>query len=1485
MIGILSTVIGLVLLEKVMCQTAGGVYKPLKVGQEFYSDAIISPGTAMSTWGVVFGGWFKVKTPSGKVDFFQDIMLDGGTINTYSIDSGLLFFKAQVNALTSTWTVQADQNWIFIAWVAEVSGGCQQGYDMFSSSIQSFCLVQLKQVLTNQNFEAASTRLNQNTSLKSSIGNIAHNRTAYFTPDVAVEKAALFYAVVSSEAELKARFFDFMVGPYKGQLNYYSGKRYNYYVPVTVYTDITRTTVVYDEFVRPFGRKLISENHHDFKLMMVSGTKLSKTDVDTVRVVQANFELYRGMALGTSEVRKIKILIYSESGGNTISELFTVIFQIDGPNSLTVKFKKNQNTDQPQPTTLITDSQRVYFSIVLRFVRKFDFIANMKAWSLQVSIQTKDLTGSATQYFYTYYIENVASGDFTGVMVSGIQTSTLKTTRCYLTELIVQNGGMSLSKDVSTFSANCGHPVILENQPSASGGCLSCYGDGKYWNQNGGCADIVSLPSFNLTCSTYLHPKSCISCTSATNRIFNPRQQYCFPSSFSACPTGSTFTSGASPADEDPANSYSTCYELIQDQMKCSIFSSLDAAGTTCSCNLVDNCNKCDQTACDVCVSGYLLEIVGGHRKCVSFSNTMQYFGKDLSNSPQDIYLKQCHASSCLSCASDFKTCQTCATGYLKVASSCIKCDLGLGRYKINSPPSDCGFCHQSCATCDGPTATDCLSCHFSSLQLNYIHPNKTCGPCDELNKYFLVTTVSPKVCESCHTSCQTCNGKLNTNCLTCPTSSFYFEDKSCDPTCQIDAGLYVLNSIYCNKCHSSCRSCTGPNPQHCTACYTGAYLHPHDGTCGPCATTNGFFIEDLQCIKCDPSCKSCTGTPSTSCTACYQTSGAKSYFNPHNNSCSFCGSEDTWSSITASYPLFQYIDTAIAGFPNCRLCSDNCRKCQVSSNYCIDCNLGDYLYPTNNCGLCNEVRFFKVEASKKCENCHPTCLTCSGADQIDCLSCDSSHYLYPNNTCILGCNTQDGWFTDGLKCIKCDSSCLTCINFFSSSCSSCRVGEFLGLNGSCTACLKNGLVRTPDGFCRPCNMECATCSIHSSNCTTCRLGLYQYPNNSCGRCRETNHYKTSENGITKCFPCDPTCLECKAGSKNDCTKCDNTGLNGQILLLFPDNSCRECNLEGWYRNGYVTCEKCHEDCATCTGSAPNQCTSCQTPRMLSKGRCIFYEVRIQETAFNALESQAEVKFDAKIRIPVDLMSKIEYAIVQGSETNTAQSIAEGLSQASSLDDYPGLAAFKLPTASLKQVAAKDNSLHLKLEATSSISQAILIVRLKHPNLITSAEDDTCTYLSRLILVPNINLVVSDFAKNLEKLQNSMSTGVSTASTLITVASLPQAFILFKVFATLDIYIFVDVDYPANFEAFFKVISKTIIDFIPGIYDWLADEEGTDLPKRFKNFGYKVHILKNLGPILTVVTGLLLLKGLTWPFRSGRLRFVGKYLKSSSRLT
>ena len=151
-------------------------------------------------------------------------------------------------------------------------------------------------------------------------------------------------------------------------------------------------------------------------------------------------------------------------------------------------------------------------------------------------------------------------------------------------------------------------------------------------------------------------------------------------------------------------------------------------------------------------------------------------------------------------------------------------------------------------------------------------------------------------------------------------------------------------------------------------------------------------------------------------------------------------------------------------------------------------------------------------------------------------------------------------------------------------------------------------------------------------------------------------------------------------------------------------------------------------------------------------------------------------------------------------------------------------------------------------------------------------------------MVQDINLVVSEFARSLEKIQSSMSTGVSTASTLITVASMPHAFILFKVFATLDIYIFVDVDYPSNFQAFFKVISKTIIDFIPGIYDWLADNEGNELPLRFKNFGYKVHILKNLGPILTVATSLILIKLITWPFRSGNLRAVGSYLKSSSKL-
>ena len=95
-----------------------------------------------------------------------------------------------------------------------------------------------------------------------------------------------------------------------------------------------------------------------------------------------------------------------------------------------------------------------------------------------------------------------------------------------------------------------------------------------------------------------------------------------------------------------------------------------------------------------------------------------------------------------------------------------------------------------------------------------------------------------------------------------------------------------------------------------------------------------------------------------------------------------------------------------------------------------------------------------------------------------------------------------------------------------------------------------------------------------------------------------------------------------------------------------------------------------------------------------------------------------------------------------------------------------------------------------------------------------------------------------------------------------------------KVFQTIDFYVYIDCDYPSNFSKFLEIISKNIMDYVPNFLGALADDDGAPIYPRFAMFGENVHVFENLGPLFTLVCGLLgiklLLKGLSMAFKSNK---------------
>lgn len=100
---------------------------------------------------------------------------------------------------------------------------------------------------------------------------------------------------------------------------------------------------------------------------------------------------------------------------------------------------------------------------------------------------------------------------------------------------------------------------------------------------------------------------------------------------------------------------------------------------------------------------------------------------------------------------------------------------------------------------------------------------------------YFQNTVAGIKVCSECHSSCLTCNGTLDANCLSCNSNHSLFLQVTglgeiyCLGECS--TGFYKnYTDNTCRKCHPYCSKCTGwGNAGVCQACETDYfYMEPY---------------------------------------------------------------------------------------------------------------------------------------------------------------------------------------------------------------------------------------------------------------------------------------------------------------------------------------------------------------------------------------------------------------------------------------------------------------------------------------------------------------------------------------------------------------------------------------------------------------------------------------------------------------------------------
>lgn len=174
--------------------------------------------------------------------------------------------------------------------------------------------------------------------------------------------------------------------------------------------------------------------------------------------------------------------------------------------------------------------------------------------------------------------------------------------------------------------------------------------------------------------------------------------------------------------------------------------------------------------------------------------------------------------------------------------STAQRCDCdSFQQYVIN------GFC-QSCTVFSTWNGVSCV------CQTGYIMD--VAGAC---------TKVCPPNSVSNGQSCVCSQGYYQllgiSTCVQCDPNSVYVASMY---TCVCNAGFYGTYNN-CNRCHSSCNTCSGGNSNQCLSCAGMATLS--NGVCvGAC--NNGFFVDPFnQCTACLANCQLCYSA--TSCAQC----------------------------------------------------------------------------------------------------------------------------------------------------------------------------------------------------------------------------------------------------------------------------------------------------------------------------------------------------------------------------------------------------------------------------------------------------------------------------------------------------------------------------------------------------------------------------------------------------------------------------------------
>ena len=643
--------------------------------------------------------------------------------------------------------------------------------------------------------------------------------------------------------------------------------------------------------------------------------------------------------------------------------------------------------------------------------------------------------------------------------------------------------------------------------------------------------------------------------------------------------------------------------------------------------------------------------------------------------------------------------------------------------------------------------------------------------------------------------------------------------------------------------------------------------------TMGGCMFASGFvknsdFSIMGYCLQCqsgryfDPTSMACTMMSGNSAyNGCRQTS--------MTSKCTMCGE------ISNSYNLIGPICTSScpAGAPagNDREGLQFCNQNPPSS---VGCN-SEFYSPTS-CAC----------AVSGCTDCEKSqCSACTSMAIADTtITCGSVSSSFGKDTnfpdvyqqCqVPDCQDCSGDYTQCFKCDPvstrcrsvCDPGCIACPPAATDpkECSGgCKPGY--DLSGTyCIKCLETPGYSKVNGNCLKCGTNCSACSsVDGQTCTSCLAGSALDPTaNTCGQCRDGFYTDRSNPTDLKCVACEANCATCQGPGV--CTTCKAN------LFKYANASCDSCTEAGFMQSG-ADCLACHSSCLTCSGPLDSNCLTCSAIRLMTAGKkCIPRQaITLVKSSFSSDLKQVSFTFDKPVKsASASIMSISEMMVYNNPKDQVITAVSANSQPLSSITSLT-------PTVGVNILSAvvKDTVLVVKIDASSTVKDATFIIKFNTTPALIGQDNPDSFVNADYLAQDNLRVIVTELDKGLESSKGAVSSTVASVSLVLFLISIPQAFILMKLFQTIDFYIYIDCDFPSNFSKFLEILSQGIMDMMPNFFSAWADEDGLAVYPRFEQFGLNVHVFANLGrhfSLMIILGGIkLLLVGLKFAFRKSK---------------